>query len=85
MKSIQSEIDKRILSLIDFLISEGKVDNTVSFCNEIGAFKQSITNIRGKGRHFTHSHIYQICKVYGIDANYIYGLSKNKYAKIRLS
>lgn len=78
-KDIQLEIDKRILKIIDGLIKDGIVPTLSFLLEEIGTYKQIATGIKDGTRHFTVKQIHQICKIYGINANYIFGFSKDKF------
>lgn len=69
--------DTKILVLIDMLIAVGTIDYAKDFCAAIGMPKQSITRIKQGKAHFTTEHISNICKIYNINANWIFGSEKN--------
>lgn len=72
-------IDTKILALIDMLIAVGTFDYAKDFAEAIGMPKQSITRIKQGKAHFTAEHIANICKVYNINANWIFDIQKNVY------
>lgn len=74
-----SPIDTKILGLIDMLIAVGTIDYAKDLCIAIGMPKQSITRIRQGKAHFTSQHIANICKIYNINANWIFDIQKNVY------
>jgi DNA-binding Xre family transcriptional regulator len=66
--------DKRIIKLIELLIFQRKISFVKDFCNEIGILEQSVSKIKKGLNHFTVIHIETICKIYNVNANWIYGL-----------
>ncbi|WP_339889763.1 helix-turn-helix domain-containing protein [uncultured Flavobacterium sp.] len=71
--------DEKILRLIDLLKFEKKISTTKDFCIEISMYEQSISKIKKGENHFTVSQIESICKVYNVNANWIFGLDKKVY------
>jgi len=66
--------DKRIIKLIELLIFQRKITFVKDFCTEIGILEQSVSKIKKGLNHFTVIHIETICKIYNVNANWIYGL-----------
>jgi len=71
--------DQAVFDIIAELIKKGKVDNTADFCERVGMFKQSITEIKKGMRHFNVKQIGEICRVFNVNANYIYGFSPKMF------
>lgn len=73
------QTDKRILRLIDVLIFQNKINREIDFCKEIGILQQTVSKIKKGTTHFTVSHIETICKLYKVNANWIFGLEKKVF------
>jgi hypothetical protein len=71
-----NQIDINILELLANLKKQGMVSFDSEFCEKIGLLKQNLLRIKKGVAHFTPEHIQQMCKVYKINANYIFGFSK---------
>ncbi|MDI6034027.1 helix-turn-helix transcriptional regulator [Flavobacterium sp. LB2P84] len=69
--------DMKIFELIELLKSLGIIRFDADFCRKIEMPKQSIPRIRQGKAHFTAEHISNICKVYNVNANWIFGIEKN--------
>jgi hypothetical protein len=67
--------DERILKLIDVLKHQQKIKTQNDFCENIGTIYQTIHKIRNHQAHFTVTHIQNICNVYNVDANWIFGIT----------
>ena len=70
------ESDIRIVELIEHLKSLGRFDFDYEFCDKIGLLKQNLLRIKQDKAHFTAEHIENICKIYKVNANWIFGTSK---------
>jgi len=75
--------DVKILELIQILKSLGIIDYDYEFCDSIGFLKQNLTRVKQGLAHFTAQHIETICKVYGINANWIIDTEIQMYTKIK--
>lgn len=73
--------DQKMLLLIDILKSNGVIKYDVDFCEAIGLLKQNLVNIRNGKNHFTPYHIENAIKVFGINGNWIFGISDKIYLK----
>ena len=73
------ESDKRILRLIELLIFEKKISNTAEFCSKIDMLKQTVSKIKNGNNHFTVIQIEQICKVFNVNANWIFGTNNKVF------
>lgn len=71
--------DKCLLKLIELLIFEKKVKSISDFAKSIGILEQTISKIKKGNSHFTVSQIQTICKVYNVNANWIFGMEKAVY------
>lgn len=67
--------DIKIFELMISLKILGKIKYDKDFCTAIGIPKQSIVRIKKGLAHFTAKHIENICKVYEVNANWIFGVS----------
>lgn len=74
--------DIRILDLIERLKSLGLIRFDNDFCDSIGLHKQNLVSIRKGVAHFTPRHIENICKVFKINANWIFGIENQLFIKI---
>lgn len=73
------KIDTKILSLIIQLKALNKISTENDFCERIGLLKQNLTRIKKGVAHFTPVHIENICKVFKVNANWIFGIQKNTF------
>lgn len=64
--------DQKIFELIDLLINTGRIEYVKDFGEEIGVLKQNILRIKQGKAHFTAEHIKAICKIYNVNANWIF-------------
>lgn len=71
--------DKNILQLIDHLKQLGRFEFDYEFCERIGLLSQNLIRIKQGLTHFTPAHIEMICKIYKVNANWIFGLSKKMF------
>lgn len=74
--------DIKIFELITLLKELGKIQFDYEFCERIDIPKQSIPRIKKGIAHFTARHIENICAVYKVNANWIFGIEKNVFNKI---
>jgi hypothetical protein len=75
--------DKNILQLIEDLKKLGLIKFDSQFCDSIGLKKQNLNPIKKGLAHFTGFHIEQICLVYSVNANYIFGISDKIFTTIK--
>lgn len=80
---IKNAQDQAVFEIIDTLIEQGQVVNVQDFCERIGMFKQAITEIYKGMRHFNVRQIGEMCRVFNVNANYIFGFSNVKFRKVR--
>lgn len=66
--------DETMLVLLDQLKSYKVIKYDNEFCDAIGISKTNLWNIRNEIAHFTVEHIRMACKIYDVNANYIFGL-----------
>ena len=74
-----NDIDNRLLRLIDLLVYLKRTTNASTFADSISMDRQTITNVKAKKQHFTATHIFNICKVYNVNANCIFGFEKTVF------
>ncbi|MCZ2084788.1 MAG: hypothetical protein LC112_11000 [Flavobacteriales bacterium] len=85
--------DLQILKLIDILKDLEVIRFDTNFCDEINISKQHLQNIksqlknpeRKQNYHFTAEQIELICKIYGVDANWIIGVTDKPFPKKRVT
>jgi hypothetical protein len=77
------ESDLKILRLIEHLKSLGRFDFDYEFCDSIGFLKQNLIRVKQGLAHFTAQHIETICKVYKVNANWIFGTQNQMFIKIK--
>lgn len=78
--------DIQILKLVQVLKDTGCIRFDTEFCAAVGISKQHFRNIKkqdaspGKQNyHFTLQHAETICRKYGVDGNYIFGLTDQPF------
>lgn len=71
--------DKNMLELIKVLKTNHEIKFDMDFCRAIGLRKQNLVNIRKGNAHFTTDHIEMAIKVFGADANWIFGVSDSVF------
>jgi hypothetical protein len=74
-----NKIDLKILELIEILKANSTIRFENEFCDNIELLRQNLYRIRKGLAHFTPEHIQNICKVYNVDANWIFGLSSHVF------
>lgn len=67
--------DKKMLELISILKGKGVIRFDTEFCKAIGMLKQNLTKVKNGQAHFTPEHIRKACIEYGVDANWVMGVS----------
>jgi hypothetical protein len=70
-----NKIDLKILELIEILKANSTIRFENEFCDNIELLRQNLYRIRKGLAHFTPEHIQNICKVYKVDANWIFGIT----------
>jgi hypothetical protein len=73
------ETDKRIIRLIAHLIFQKEISSTRDFCVNVTMLEQTISKIKNGSAHFTVLQIGKICKIFKVNANWIYGIEKNVF------
>ena len=76
--------DQRMLELIDRLKAAGRIRFTQEFLNVAGLPKQSLRDVKMGSRGFTVVHITNVCREYGIDANWVLDLPGGKEPRFSL-
>jgi hypothetical protein len=71
--------DVKIFELIELLKALGLIKFDYEFCESIDIQKQNLTPIKKGLAHFTARHIQNICEVYKVNANFIFGLEENPF------
>lgn len=71
--------DQKILDLIDFLKYQKIVTSIKDFCSQIKMTESTVTKIKSSKAHFTPKHIEKICKVFYVNANWIFGIENNMF------
>ena len=66
--------DKKMLELIEYLKSIGKIRYDNEFCEAAGLKPQNLIRIKQGLAHFTPDHIRNICEEYRINANWVFEL-----------
>lgn len=72
----------RMLKLMAFWISSGKVDSTSEYCDMIGYRRNNIDNIKKGRQSFTIDHITKACRLTGANSNWILGLESTMMRKV---
>ena len=76
--------DLQILKLIEILKDLGMIKYDTDFCDSVSMSKQHLYNIKSQENmkqsyHFTAAQIQLICKIYNVDANWVYGFSPKPF------
>lgn len=77
--------DIKIFELIKLLKELGKIEFDYEFCESIDIQKQNLAPIKKGLAHFTAKHIENICEVYEVNANWIFGTSNNIFNLVKTS
>lgn len=78
--------DQQILKLPDLLILNGIISGTAQFFEETGISKSYFSQVKNQAKynrpkHITPEQIEKICLLYGIDFNWVFGISENVFKK----
>jgi hypothetical protein len=73
--------DIKIFELIKLLKELGKIEFDYEFCESIDIQKQNLAPIKKGLAHFTAKHIENICEVYEVNANWIFGVENQIFIK----
>lgn len=77
-----TSIDNKILELIERLKQLKTIRFDADFCRDIGIKNQNLIVIKNNPKcSFTVEQIYTICKVYNVNANWIFGFEENTFKK----
>lgn len=71
--------DIKIFELITLLKTLSIISYDKDFCESIGVLKQNLAPIKQGKAHFTAKHIENVCKVYNVNANWIFDTEKNVF------
>jgi DNA-binding Xre family transcriptional regulator len=77
--------DIKIFELIILLKELGKIKFDKDFCEIIDIQKQNLAPIKKGLAHFTAKHIENICKIYEVNANWIFGIENNVFNQVKPS
>ena len=80
MKEI-GDINARMFELFSELKKRGILKYKRDFANACGLPEQNLYNIKQGRNNFTVVHIMNLCKFYGINANWILGFEENIFIK----
>lgn len=75
------DVDVKILRLIELLRFQNKISSVREFCDEIKLLEQTVSKIKKGKNHFTVLHIKNICKIYEVNANWIFGIENQIFSK----
>ena len=74
-----STADKHMLQLIEILKSSGVIRFNTEFCEAINIRKQNLVKIKNGTNSFTPEHIENAIKNFGVNANWIFGVSEEVF------
>ncbi len=80
MKEI-GEINERMFELFSELKKRGILKYKRDFANACGLPEQNLYNIKQGRNNFTVVHVMNLCKFYGINANWVLGIEENIFIK----
>lgn len=75
--------DIKIFELMKILKELGMFRFDYEFCKNIDIQRQNLAPIKKGLAHFTAKHIENICKVYGINANWIFEIETQLFSKTK--
>ena len=78
--------DRKMLMLPDILMDAGLITLKQELYNGLGVNRQYFNNVKnaekyGREYHFTAEHIRIVCKVYGVNANWINDIEDDVFRK----
>lgn len=76
-----NDINDRMFELLKELKKRGILKYKRDFANACGLPEQNLYNIKQGRNNFTVVHIMNLCKFYGINANWIVGNESNLFLK----
>lgn len=71
--------DARMILAPAKLKADGRIRFRQQFLDAAGLLKGNFRNVKTGAQHFTAAHIANVCKEFGINANWIMGIEKNFY------
>jgi hypothetical protein len=71
--------DARMFEAAQTFKASGKVSSYKEFYEGIGFERRNVYNVRQQTQHFKSEHILEACQVYGINANWIFGLDNKMF------
>jgi plasmid maintenance system antidote protein VapI len=74
-----SDLDAKMLQLFEELKKRGVLKYKRAFCAAMGLPEQNINNIINGKNHFNLIHVFNICRFYGINANWIFETEDNLF------
>ena len=77
--------DRQMLRLIEILKSSGRIRFGTEFCQAVGLRKQNLYKIQNGDNHFTIDHVEKAVKEFGVNANWIFGMSEEIFLKSVMS
>ncbi|SHK93889.1 hypothetical protein SAMN05444266_101652 [Chitinophaga jiangningensis] len=75
--------DRRMLELMEFTITKGKVGTKAEFLASIGANPRNQSNYQTGHQRFTVDMIRKAAEVYGIDTNWFFGFSARMKSNLK--
>lgn len=73
--------EERLVYFIDMLKDSGIIRFKEEFFEATGIKRQYYTKVKNGDVRFTTNHIYQICKHYNLNANWVFGTEENIFLK----
>ena len=80
-----NNIDLKILEVLEVLKANSTIRFEQDFCDEVDVLRQTLYRIRKGLAHFTPEQMQKVCKVYGINGNWILDIEKNMYRTSKTS
>lgn len=71
--------DKKIFELIEMFKANSTIRFEQDFCDLVNIPRQTLYRIKKELAHFTPEQIKNICKLYNVNANWIFGIEKNTF------
>lgn len=66
-------VNERMFKVLEVLKSSGAVRYDIDFCKAANILHPNFVKIRNKEKNFDVKAIYNLCKAYNINANYLFG------------
>lgn len=82
--------DQQMLKIPKILLAKGIIQTSAQFNEETGISKALVSNVKNQDKytrsyHFTPEQIERVCLLYGINFNWVFGVSEEIFSKQKVN